>query len=293
MKPFLKYKNLRPHTVRSYKNVVKQLLVQYPGLKPQDITAEHIIEWREVILQRAKAISWNNYVRHLRSIYNFGIENEFLVFKKNPFKAFFIKEGREKRKTYTDTQMAIIDELLNSDYLLTPYLFPRWFISAVIKVFRYTGMRQSQLVNLKLQDIDLARRVICIASSTNKNHNYHEIPISKHLYPVLEKTILEMKKRKKIGSDQLFNLNIISKATRNRNKEMTVHQLENVFRHISKLVGFRVSSHRFRHTIATRLMKNQDNLYITKQLLGHTDLKVTLGYIEYHSDMLRDCVDNL
>nr|WP_269777904.1 site-specific integrase [Ursidibacter maritimus] len=160
-------------------------------------------------------------------------------------------------------------------------------------MFRYTGMRQSQLVNLKIQDIDLSRRVICISSTTNKNHNYHEIPISTHLYPFLEKMVYEMKIRKRVGTDQLFNLNVVSRRTLNRKRNMSVHQLENIFRHISKIVGFRVSSHRFRHTIATKLMKNPDNLYITKQLLGHSDLKVTLSYIEYHSDMLRSCVDKL
>lgn len=272
---------------------MNQLLIKYPDIKPQDITPEHIIEWREDMLKRAKEISWNNYVRHLRSIYNFGIEHELLIFKKNPFKSFFIKEGREKKKTYTDSQLQAIDTLLESDYYLTRYLSPRWFISAIIKVFRYTGMRQSQLLNLKIRDIDLERRVICIASTTNKNHSYHEIPISIHLLPILEKTITEMKIRKRIAGDQLFNLNVLSGKTANRKRDMSVFQLDHIFRHISKLVGFRVSSHRFRHTIATRLMRYPENLYLTKQLLGHSDLKVTLGYIDYNSDMLRSCVDKL
>lgn len=154
-------------------------------------------------------------------------------------------------------------------------------------------MRQSQLVNLKIQDIDLDRRVICITSITNKNHSYHEIPISTHLYPILEKTIHEMRQRKRIDTDQLFNLNVVSRKTMNRKRDMTTHQIENIFRNISKIVGFRTSSHRFRHTIATKLMSNPNNLYITKQLPGHSDLKVTLSYIEYHSDMLRNCVDSL
>ncbi|MGX3020407.1 tyrosine-type recombinase/integrase [Ursidibacter sp. B-7004-1] len=266
---------------------------QYPNLKPQEITDEHIIEWRNIMLQKAKPISWNNYARHLRSIYNFGIENELLIFRKNPFKVFFVREGKEKKKTYTDAELEVIDGLFDNEYWLDRYLSPRWFIAAIIKVFRYTGMRQSQLVNLKIQDIDLSRRVICISATTNKNHNYHEIPISTHLYPFLEKMVYEMKIRKRVGTDQLFNLNVVSRRTLNRKRNMSVHQLENIFRHISKIVGFRVSSHRFRHTIATKLMKNPDNLYITKQLLGHSDLKVTLSYIEYHSDMLRSCVDKL
>lgn len=122
LEKFLKYRNLRPNTVRSYRNVVTQLLNHYPNLRPQDITDEHIIEWREVILSRAKPISWNNYACHLRALYNFGIENELLKFKRNPFKAFFVREGREKKKTYTDSELEIIDHLLSSDYHLNPYL---------------------------------------------------------------------------------------------------------------------------------------------------------------------------
>ncbi|WP_342750321.1 hypothetical protein [Avibacterium endocarditidis] len=40
-------------------------------------------------------------------------------------------------------------------------------------------------------------------------------------------------------------------------------------------------------------MKNVDNVYSVKQLLGHCDIKVTLSYIEYDSEMIRECVDGL
>ena len=53
------------------------------------------------------------------------------------------------------------------------------------------------------------------------------------------------------------------------------------------------SPHRFRHTAATNLMKNPENLYVVKQLLGHKDIKVTLSYIESDISSLRKHIDCL
>lgn len=40
-------------------------------------------------------------------------------------------------------------------------------------------------------------------------------------------------------------------------------------------------------------MKKPENVYVVKKLLGHKDISVTLGYIEYDVEMLRDTVNLL
>ncbi len=74
---------------------------------------------------------------------------------------------------------------------------------------------------------------------------------------------------------------------------MTKDQVSYLFKVISKYTGIVSSPHRFRHTAATNLMRNPENLYITKQLLGHKDIKVTLSYIEYNIEMVRKYANSL
>lgn len=74
---------------------------------------------------------------------------------------------------------------------------------------------------------------------------------------------------------------------------MSVNQVTHIFRCLSNVVGFISSPHRLRHTVATSLMKNPENVYVVQKLLGHKDINVTLEYIEHDVEMLRDSVNLL
>lgn len=268
------------------------MIKYYPDLGPDQITTLHILTWREMALKTIKPVTWNNYIRHLRSLYNFSIKNELLNVKANPFIDVSIKEGKHPKKIFTETQLNQIEYAI-SEANSHKFLKPLWFTNTLIKTFRYTGIRRSQLLQLTISDISLERKIIKISAQINKNHRYHEIPISKKLYPNIEKLIFEHKKRAHISKTQLFNINLFSENTRNKNKQMTDDQLSHLFNIISNIVKFKVSPHRFRHTIATQLMRNPQNIYVTQKLLGHSDIKITLSYIEDDPESLRETIDNI
>ncbi|STP92312.1 putative integrase [Enterobacter hormaechei] len=70
---------------------------------------------------------------------------------------------------------------------------------------------------------------------------------------------------------------------------MTVmHQkIRSFFRRLSKECGFAVSPHRFRHTLATELMKAPErNLQLVKDLLGHRSVSTTMEYVELNMDIV-------
>ncbi|HDL5155042.1 TPA: site-specific integrase, partial [Mannheimia haemolytica] len=238
-----------------------------------------LIEWRnQVVGNTIKAVTWNNYVRHLKALYNFAIAQGLLCMSSNPFNHLFIRESRRKKKTYSSEQLHKIDYILHNNIILPSFLKPSWFILAIIMTLRCTGIRRGQLVKLKIGDVNLSNRTIYISPEINKNHDYHIVPISDSLYPHIERLIQELKIHKQTDDCQLFNLNLFSRYTRRKGQPMSQNQLTHIFRHISDLVGFTSSPHRFRHTVATQLMKKPENVYVVKKLLGHKDISVTLGY---------------
>lgn len=248
--------------------------------------------WRNDALLKIKPVTWNNYIRHLKSIYQFGISQQLIKKQDNPFSQMFIKEGKIPKKTLSDNQIFKIENII--DYVDLPSsLQPSWFTRVLIKMFRYTGIRRGQLLKLTIQDIDLEHMMINIPAYINKNHDFHQIPISQALRQDLMILLDEHRKRKSAYNAQLFNINAFSTTSYNKGKEMTNDQLSYVFKHLSRLAGFTISPHRFRHTLATLLMRNPQNIYITQQLLGHKDLKVTLSYIEKDPEILRNILDNL
>ncbi len=290
---FFLERNHRPATRRSYKNVIAQIVRFYPDKEPEQVSKLDLLEWRKHCLNKMSPITWNTYIRHLKAIFNYAVDNELFEYPKNLFKGLMVRPDKPKKKLLTERQIHFLEISLENEEKLPHYLQPAYFTRALIYTLKYTAIRQSQLLQLRISDIDMTSKIIKIRSETNKNHENHEIPISDKLYPYLKKLILELRARRTISDEQLFNINRFSLVTTSRNKNMTEGQLVHFFRHISEFIGFRVTSHRFRHTTATEILKQSGDIYAVKQLLGHKDLTVTLTYIHNDPEMLRKHVNSL
>ncbi|WP_418251521.1 tyrosine-type recombinase/integrase [Gallibacterium anatis] len=283
---------MRKDTQKSYDKAIRQLRKQCKIEFPNQLTSEQLLIWRNsAINSKIKPVTWNSYLRHLKCIYKFGIEQNLLDYEINPCNNLFLRTGKPKRKILTADQLMKLDFFLKNEDNLPDILKPIWFVQALVNTFRFTGIRRAQLIRLRINDIDLNQKIIHISPNINKNHEYHCIPISERLLPYLEKLMGELMQRKLSSNSQLFNINLFRKTKYNR--EITTEaQISHLFRVISRKMGFQVSPHRFRHTIATNLMKDPDNLYVAQQLLGHKDVRVTLTYIESNVEMLRDKVNS-
>ena len=288
----------RAETQKGYLKVVNQLLKFSGDILPDNLSREEVILWRKLRLGSGliKPITWNNNVTHLHALYSFGLESNLLNRKDNPFSHVKVTSGQNKRKTFLDLQLEKLDHFLVNPIErndIPQYLQPWWFTQALIFTLRYTAIRRGQLLKLTLGDIDMKNRVICVRSEINKNHSYYEVPINRRLYHALDKLRFEHFRLGSPNDQQLFNINLFSQVTRCHHGAMSQDQLSHFFRILSQYLHFTLSPHRFRHTAATRLMKNPDNVYIVQKLLGHKNISFTLTYIQHNVDMLSDCVEML
>ncbi|CNL59872.1 phage integrase [Yersinia pseudotuberculosis] len=88
--------------------------------------------------------------------------------------------------------------------------------------------------------------------------------------------------------DQLFNISRIDGRKETVTENMDSPPLRSFFRRLSVECRCTISPHRFRHTIATEMMKSPDrNLKVVQTLLGHSSIAVTLEYVEGDIDSLR------
>ncbi len=241
---------------------------------------------------KVKPNTWNNYIRHLRSLYYFGIRFGFIHNHCNPFCKTLVRPNKGVSKRLTYLELIAIDNVMKRNKKLPNYLKPAWFSRVLIYTLKYTGIRARSLLNLTLENLDLVNETIEIKSDYSKNHTYQNIPIPKKILPYLKRLHKEHKKIKSIPSEQLFNINLFAKMNKEKPR-MTSEQLSYFFRKLSHLTNVTISPHRFRHTLATELMKDPRNIYIVKQLLGHSDIKTTIQYIEYDTSLVRSSIDNI
>lgn len=291
---------LRPATEWSYNKVVRGFRRYSGDVLPAQITHRQVLEWRRYLLleKQQSAQTWNNKIAHLRALYNYGMEYEILPTGKNPFNKSNVQRDTRKKKTLTRTQLVrvylVMQQFEEAERAGRGVrggrnaLWPTWYWLTVLDTFRYTGMRLNQLLHIRLGDISLSEGYMDLCLEGSKTHREWRVPIVSALKLRL---CYLMTKSAELGAgknDYLFDVNRI-----HLNRHVTwdaakVHQkIRSFFRRLSKECDFAVSPHRFRHTLATELMKSPErNLQLVKDLLGHRSVSTTMEYVELKMDIV-------
>ncbi len=69
---------------------------------PEDLSVTDLLKWKKNVLDKSiRPITWNSYIRQLKTIFKFGIEHKILSIDKNPLDGLFVKEGRHRKKVYS------------------------------------------------------------------------------------------------------------------------------------------------------------------------------------------------
>ncbi|MGQ7245668.1 site-specific integrase [Salinicola sp. V024] len=292
-------KHLRPKSVSTYTAVVR-LFRRYLGHEayPSMVTRHMVIEWRVSIirtLDKPDGIaesSWNNYTRHLKALYSFGIKYQLIACTQNPFSEVSVKQPKQPKKSLQPLQIRYAREVLDVCrryeicYEEASKIHPAWFWQALMETFFYTGIRLNQLLHLEAGDVNLKKRVFRASAVGSKTHSESILPIPDGLYPHLHTLIVAAHNAGFKRQDQLFNVNRFSH--RHKRTTMDTWQVERFFQALSDLTGYKMSPHRFRHFLATSLMESPErNIHITQNILNHTDIRTTMEYVHPDVESMR------
>lgn len=281
---------LRPATVRHFRFVVG-LFSRTVGDSPfTEISRDMILKFRDQVLSRAESSTWNNYLRHLRAIGNFAVRSGYA--KDNPFAQIKRAPVSHKRKKTVE------EKVINQAFALLgnavdtgskDQLQPRWFWIIVMKVLSSTGIRRHQLIELRWKHVDLEQGVLLLVAEGSKTHREWQIPLMPEVVSELKylrKRTLERQCTDDIAHRQVFNVTLF--YDRYLGDTMTDEQLSGFFRRLSSALGQRITPHRFRHTLAMKLLRGPlPDIKAVQNLLGHTDMRMTLEYVEVDLDHLR------
>lgn len=154
-------------------------------------------------------------------------------------------------------------------------------LRAVVLTALLSGLRLGEVLALRPDDIDLARRQLLVSNS--KNGRARRIPINDSLAPVLKAAVKEARGRE---SEWLF--------TNGKGKR---HRSDGVSRRFHRAVEkARIADFRFhdlRHDFATRVRRKNVGLDVIAKLLGHQSLAMAQRYAHVHDEALAEAVDGL
>lgn len=270
--PFLSHlenvKRYSPHTLHAYKEDLGQFLDYCATIKEvkdfPDITSKIIREWIVILMSKGhKATTTRRKLSVLRTLFKYLMREGRL--SEDPTETILLpKTGRRLPVFVPDYQM---DELLDSDEFQGGFRELRDRL--VLLTAYYTGMRRSELVGLKVRDIDFAGKSLVI---TGKGNKQRLLPLANELLEDMQCYLEEREKRVQQEHGYFF---ITDKGTPVYDK--FIYRL--VVRYLGKVTTLsKRSPHVLRHTFATQLLNNGACIEAIRALLGHTDLSATQIY---------------
>ena len=132
-----------------------------------------------------------------------------------------------------------------------------------------TGMRISELVNLKIADVDLDRLIVHIRKSKNKNERY--IPMSAH-------SVRGIKKHMAINNPTVYLFENMSRKSMPISKTRVRELLRKIVSMTS--IKKKVTVHTLRHSYATHQLEAGQSIIVLKNLLGHANIQTTFIYLQ-------------
>ncbi len=274
---FLRYllidKGYSNNTIDSYKIDLEKFLEYNKGKSINNITNSDLkeyVKWLNKENLNEKSISRN--ISCLKSFYKFLVIEKYV--KNNPSDLISIpKVKKSLPKTLTEEEVIkLLDIELTDNF--------SYRNKAMLEVMYATGLRVSELVNLKLQDVDLSQDLV---RTFGKGSKERVIPIGEYAREYLEKYIYEYRSSmlKKANNEYLF-LN-------NHGNKMTRQGFFKIIKKIAKEKGIdkELSPHTLRHSFATHLLKYGADLRTIQELLGHSDISTTQIYTYISNEELK------
>lgn len=287
--------DLRDSTAKIYLAATRALLRHFGEASPiESIDHRSVLGWRRGELERGLAKqSWNTYSNHLRTVWGYAIEHGTLNHTStNPFRKTTVippkrpsktvaRDGIKRARSWLKS-MVIEERCTKKRCKVTP----AWFWLGVFEMFYYTGIRLNALLTLRYRDVDWVNKIITVQADTEKTHREFSIPIMPGLEPHIMRLLESARDNGFEPDDQLFNVNRFSMHY--RSAVMNIDQIEGMYKKLTQQIGIRMTPHRFRHTLATDLMRQPErNIHLTKSLLNHSNIATTLSYIEVDYDHMR------
>jgi integrase/recombinase XerC len=216
--------------------------------------------------------SVNRKITALKSFYKFLIKEGQL--KENPTLKIIPPKSSKRLPVFVEqTQMAV---------LLDELPFEEGFNGVrdklIIELFYSTGIRQSELINIRLKDVSLSGNTIKVLGKRNKERL---IPFTIELCQKLEAYI---KSRAELSIKDTSYL-LLTKKGKKLYPSLVYKQVNHYLSQVTSLD--KKSPHVLRHTFATHMLNNGADLNAIKELLGHASLSATQVYTHNTIDKLK------
>jgi len=262
-------KNLSENTTQSYKNDLKKFLTFLAESKVKDlseVTSNLITKFFD--RQRKSGVDSATSARYMSSIKGFFrfLENSSYIEKNPTEKLSRVKKARKLPSVLTLPEIEMILNAPKTDDVTGLR------DKAILETFYSSGLRVSELINLKVNDLFFDDEVIRVLGKGSKERI---IPIGSSAVKWVKEYLTRSRPNleKKTKSQNVVFLN-------KRGTKLSRMWIWKIFDHYAKEAGISkdIHPHIFRHSFATHLLEGGADLRAVQEMLGHADISTTQIY---------------
>lgn len=199
-----------------------------------------------------KNSSVNRYYSALNKAYNVMIENDYIDY--NPC--------RKVKKYIEDNVRSVVLPLNVQEEFLK--LLPSDLHRVIVLVALHTGFRKSNVLQLRKEQVNLAKKYIKLTKSENKGKKTITMPLNSFIFNLIEYYYNQAEDYLFINPETHQPFTTILKSIKAAGKKVGIEDLH---------------FHDFRRTFGTRLLENGTNLRVIQDLLAHSNISVTERYL--------------
>lgn len=272
-----------PGTISTYTTNIKDFIKYYTESYDEEFIPENVImmdlkDYRNYLLniRRQKASTINNKIAVLKEYFFFLKSNG--IIKNNP--AENLKKIRTNKpvapKSFSDTDFRKIKRYV--------YKSKKELWIVIFELFSKTGVRVSELINIRLNDINMGERSGNLRV-IGKNQKERNVP----LHVEVRKAIvdyLEVRDKKSIISDYL----LLSE----RKAPFTRSGIFKMLKRWENDTNIKIHPHMFRHHFAIQLLNNPNanaDINTVQYLLGHESIESSAVYLKVRQEDLIKSID--
>jgi len=282
IQPFLDHlrfeKRYSQHTLISYQTDLEQFFAylssQFDSPDVPAITAMFIRSWlAEMKEEGLESRSLNRKISSLKSFFKFQLKNG--VIQQSPMTTIVSPKLNKRLPSFVEEK----DIQTLFDYVEFSDDWKGRTEKLVLQLFYNTGMRLSELINLKESQLDDSLKQVKVLGKGNKERI---IPVSGELIQQLRLYIRDKSIRQEERDPKLFQTE--------KGKPLQPRQVYSFVKtHLATVTTIQKKSpHILRHSFATHLMNNGADLNAVKELLGHSSLAATQVYTHNTIEKLKE-----
>lgn len=262
-------KKYSPHTVNAYLNDICSFESfnknQFNEKNIEQVNYSQIRSWIvSLVDDNISNVSVNRKIASVRAFYKFLLKiKQIEVSPLLKHKA--LKTSKTLQIPFSENEVAeVLSQIQN------PVGFEAIRDKLIIDLFYTTGIRRTELIHLKITNVNVSNNTIKVLGKRNKERIIPILPI------VSQQLILYLNERTHLENVTDDNFFFLAKKGLKLNDSFVYRLINTYFSAVSEKV--KKSPHILRHTFATHLLNNGADLNSVKELLGHSSLASTQIY---------------